>query len=277
MKIIENHDAQFMLLAGFIIAIGLVITTVILNSIMFERNIAVGAGNEPTKNDIINLIQITRDEVRAAYGNATNSSTSKTIQILNFNSQLQNFTDNLSTIYALQGEGVNMSLDKSNWNNSRYANFTDSGTANEATNWTVIESVKNVLKFELRNVSGSNFEVQVTNQTTGAFLWSMKLNGVNSIDIKNSSGYTNNYNVDFSYIDLLNVSWNNYKFVTNVGTNISNISFLNGQNAGGRYYVTGNTNYGKNFTRARDYVLNATVLLSTSKAVVNITIPVSVP
>ncbi|MCZ7362593.1 MAG: hypothetical protein O8C58_04555, partial [Candidatus Methanoperedens sp.] len=105
MKIIENHDAQFMLLAGFIIAIGLVITTVILNSIMFERNIAVGAGNEPTKNDIINLIQITRDEVRAAYGNATNSSTSKTIQILNFNSQLQNFTDNLSTIYALQGEG----------------------------------------------------------------------------------------------------------------------------------------------------------------------------
>lgn len=36
MGIIKNEDAQFMLLAGFIIAIGLVVTTVMLNNIIFE-------------------------------------------------------------------------------------------------------------------------------------------------------------------------------------------------------------------------------------------------
>ena len=46
MRLIENRDAQFMLLGGFIIAIGLVITTVILNSVIFEGNMAIGAGTQ---------------------------------------------------------------------------------------------------------------------------------------------------------------------------------------------------------------------------------------
>jgi hypothetical protein len=255
MRTIENHDAQFMLLAGFIIAIGLVITTVILNSIIFERNIAVGAGNDPTKNDIINLIQITRDEGRAAYANATISSTNKINMMVNFNNTLQNFNDNLSTTYALQGEGVNMTLDTSNWYNNQYPNFTDSGTANGAPNWTVIQ-----------NVTSSTVKVNITPYIIPPF----------TINFTNVYNKTNTWQINFTPPGHYIINFNNTQITKNI-TSPYTISFINGANAAGNYSIIGNTTNGRNFTRARDFILNETILLSTSKAVVNLTIPVSVP
>ncbi len=104
MDIIENRDAQFLLLAGFIIAVGLVITTMLLNSIAFEGNMAGEAGSDPVKYDIANLMQVTADEMRSANRSANGSSQ-------NFTEQMQNFNGNLSKMYALHGEGVNIS----NW------------------------------------------------------------------------------------------------------------------------------------------------------------------
>ncbi|MCZ7357455.1 MAG: hypothetical protein O8C66_08025 [Candidatus Methanoperedens sp.] len=272
MGIIENRDAQFMLLASFIIAIGLVITTVMLGSVIFEFNMAIGAGNEFSKNDMVNLMIVSKDGVRSAYRNATELGGNDSQ--MNFSNQIRNFSANLQKSYVLHGEIVNLSQDISNWNNSRLANFTDNGTASGATNWTIMESARGIYVFELRNVSGSYFEVNVSNQSTSVFLWSMKLNSPNNISIKNASGFVRYYGVNYSNISLLNGSYN---FTTNVGANITRITFLNGSNAGGRFKIIGNTSYGRNFTRARDYILNATVILSTSKIRANITIPISVP
>ncbi|MDO9098147.1 MAG: hypothetical protein Q7U60_08500, partial [Candidatus Methanoperedens sp.] len=143
MGIIENRDAQFMLLAGFIVAIGLVITTVMLSNIIFESNMAGEAGTDQLKYDIVNLMAISADEMRSAYNNSIALGGNDTQKISTFNRQTQNFSANLPKIYALHGEGVNVSWDTSNWNSSRYANFTDNGTADGASNWTVMESVKN--------------------------------------------------------------------------------------------------------------------------------------
>jgi hypothetical protein len=63
MGMIKNESAQFMLLAGFIISIGLVITTVMLNNIIFESNMAGEAGGDPIKYDIVNLMRIDRKSV----------------------------------------------------------------------------------------------------------------------------------------------------------------------------------------------------------------------
>lgn len=273
MGIIRDEDAQFMLLAGFIIAIGLVITTVMLNNIIFQSNMAGGAATDPLKYDTVNLMQISGDEMKSAYRNANASGGTDAQKISNFSNQTENFRGNLSKIYALHGEGVNVSWDTSNWNGV-YANFTDNGTASGATNWTVMESVKQISLFELRNVSGSKFEVSVSNQTTGVFLWSMKLTATNQINITNYTSGPFSYNVDYIYINLTNSSYNLSKII---GTNITKITFLNGSDAWGRFNITGNTSYGRNFTRARDYILNATVTLSTSRMRVNITLPVSVP
>lgn len=243
MGIIENRDAQFMLLAGFIVAIGLVITTVMLSNIIFESNMAGEAGSDPLKYDIVNLMAISADEMRSAYRNVTAPGQNTTLKFINFTNQMRNFNGNLSKIYALHGEGVNVSWDVSNWNNIRYANFTENGTANGATNWTVIESVKN-----------STITVNLTNP------------GTFKINVSNVSG---NY-------WLINLSGNFNASITNVTPPYS-IIFINGASSSGNYSITGNTTYGRNFTRARDYVLNATVEFYTSRMRASITIPISVP
>lgn len=245
MGLIGNRDAQFMLLAGFIIAIGLVITTVMLNSVIFEGNMAVGAGTEPSKNDIINLIQITNDETRAAYRNATNISVPTNLMVANFTRQTQNFSDNLSTIYALHGEGVNLSWNVSNWNNGIYPYFTDNGTANGAANWTVVQ-----------NVGSSNITVNVT---TGTF-------------IINITGATKSWNI------TLTGGYQTYNS-TNISSNVPppySIIFLNGASATGNYSING-TASGRAFIRARDYILYANETFSTSRVRADITIPISVP
>jgi len=274
MNLIENRSAQFMLLAGFIIATGLVITTVILNSLIFEVNTAVGAGSAPSKNEIVNLIQITEGEARNAYWRANKIGGNLESMIIRFNHQMETFNKNVSKIYALHGESVNISWDVNNWKNGYFAVFTENGSADGVQNWTLIESVKNISVFELRNVSGLNFEVNVSNQTTGEFLWSVKLDGIDSIKITNSSGMSASYTVDFTYINLLNTSYN---LIPSIGGNTSRIRFINGADASGRYNIIGNTTYGSDFIRARDYILNATVVFSTSRVYANITVPVSVP
>lgn len=277
MEIIENRSAQFMLLAGFIIAIGLVITTVVLNSIIFEINTATGTGSDPSKNEIINLMQITKDEIRSAYRYANLIGGTAESMDADFNKQMINFNRNLSKLYALHGENANINWNENNWINGRYANFTQDGTENGATSWIVMESVKNVTIFELKNVSGSNFEIKVSNQTTGAFLWSLRLDGNDNVSIKNSSSFIEYRDINFTYIDLLNTSWGSHQFSTNVGSNISKITFLNGSDASGKFKIAGNTTYRRDFIRARDYLFNATVTLSTSRIHASITIPVSVP
>ncbi len=283
---IENEDAQFMLLAGFIIAIGLVIATALLSNIIFESNMAGESGADPLKYDIANLVHIMADEMKSAYRNA--NGTNNITKINNFSREMQNFNANLSKMYAARGEGVNLNLNVSNWNNSRYPNFTENGMPGGAANWVVIENVQGYLSvFKLTNftpfttVSGQGFKVYVTDQTTGNFLWFMESPcGVNPLDyvgIKPRVGIELCFQVNPDDINLLTVGTTTaYKFNTSVTGYNYKIEFLNGNQASGTFYLNG-TASGKNFTRARDYVLNTTFTLSTSRMRANLTIPVPVP
>ncbi|MFZ3384654.1 MAG: hypothetical protein WA144_12080 [Candidatus Methanoperedens sp.] len=243
MGIIENERAQFMLLAGFIIAIGLVITTVMLNNIIFESNMAGEAGGDSIKYNVVNLMRISGDEMKSAYRNA--SEQNPAMKVSNFTRQMQNFNGNLSLIYALHGEVVNLSWDISNWNSTRYANFTENGTANGATTWTVIE-----------NVSSSSISMNVS-VTSGTF----------QILLKNASS---------SLINLTAGTHTGLIFANSTIADPYSISFINGSNAYGNYTIAGIAS-GKNFNRSRDYILNATIVFSSSDTLANITIPVSVP
>ncbi len=249
MGIIENRDAQFMLLAGFIVAIGLVITTVMLNNIIFESNMAGEAGSDPLKYDIVNLMAISANEMKSAYRNATALGGNDDRKINNFTNQTKNFRSNLSKIYALHGEGVNVSWDVSNWNNGPYANFTDNGTASGAANWTVIESVKN-----------STIIVNITSLTP-TFI----------INVSNATKY---WHINFTTTGIQTI--NNTQIKQNI-TSAYSIAFMNGNTTSGNYTISGNTTYGSDFIRARDYIFSVTVTFYTSRMRANITIPVSVP
>jgi hypothetical protein len=245
MGIIENERAQFMLLAGFIIAIGLVITTVMLNNIIFESNMAGEAGGDHIKYDLVNLMRISGDEIKSAYSNVTAPGQNVSLKYTNFTKQMQNFNGNLSQIYALHGEGINLSIDISNWNSTSYANFTENGTVSGISNWTLIE-----------NVSSSTISMNVI-VTSGTF----------QILLKNSSSKLINLTIG-AHTGLI--------FSNSTISDPYSISFINGSNAYGNYSIAGIA-FGKNFNRSRDYILNATIFFSTSDVRANITVPVSVP
>lgn len=269
MGLLKNQEAQLMLLAGFIIAIGVIVTSLMLNSIVFLSIVSVDTASG---NEIIDLLQISEDEIKSAYRDAIAPGRNDTLKFNNFSVRMKNFKGNLSMLYALHGEGIDMNWDVSNWSNNRYAMLTKNG-GEGAADWTLVESVKNLSVFELRNVSGTDLEVILTNQNTGAFLWSMKLENSSTVKINNSGGSAFYYTVDTS-ISLLNGS---YKLNENVGNNISRVAIKHGNDASGRFNITGTTSNGRNFTRARDYVLNATVAYSKSGVRANITSPVTVP
>lgn len=239
MRLIQNSDAQFMLLAGFIIAIGLVITTVMFSSVIFAENMAIGEGRDPSRNDIMNLISITKDETREAYNNSTASGGSNISKFNNFSKQMQNFNGNLSKIYAMRGEIVNVTWE--NWTNKGYANFSDNGTANGISNWTVIE-----------NVNKSNITVNVTSGTLYINLTNRTPEWQKEVNISNSPVYINTSNVSYKII------------------------FLNGANASGNFTITG-TASGKWFIRARDYIINTSITFTSNRVKADFRIPVSVP
>ncbi len=252
MGLIDNRDAQFMLLAGFIIAIGLVITTVMLNNIIYQGNMAGEAGSDPVKYDVVNLMAITADDTKSAYRNATNvSGVGLGNMIANFTNQTQNFNGNLSEIYALHGEGINVSWDVSNWRNNLSANFTKNGMpfgGATNSNWTVIQNVvSSNITVNVTLIGTPTFYINITNASTN---WTIPL--VVGTNYFNNDSISNNILPPYS------------------------INFFNGENSYGNYSING-TASGNAFIRARDYILNATVTLSTSKMSVNITIPVSVP
>ena len=274
MGFIDNRDAQFMLLAGFIIAVGLVITTVMINSIIFESNLAIDSVNDPSKTEIVNLMEITRDEVRSAYRNATNSSgVTVSNQTLFFNSQMQIFGANIPKIYAKYGEGVNVTYPVEGWNNTPYANFTKNGTSGGASNWTVVENVNNVTVFalELLNTNGV-FLINVTNSS--GRIWSMNISS-SQINVINKTGGVSSYGSESNIYIYTNST---YEFNDSTSGETYSIHFVNADSAWGRYKIQGqHATYNNQFTRERHYVLNATVALSTSRIRANITIPVTVP
>lgn len=274
MGLIEDNDAQFMLLAGFLIAIGLVITTVMLNSIIFEGNMAIGSITGDSKYEMVNLMQITTDEIRSAYRNSTEKDSNKTNSTRNFTRQVNNFSADLPKIYSMYGGGAKITYE--NWTNKGYANFTENGRPGGNNNWTVVEGVivKNLSVFNFTiNLTGSIFKIEAQN-SAGSPVWSIELNTTNYYNVTN---VTNSTSMLIPSDGVFNLTSPEYYF--NASTSSSSpvsIHIIYGRNAFGTYKIQGLAN-NRNFTRERDYVLNTSVALSTSKVKATISMPVSVP
>lgn len=244
-SIISNKNAQFMLLSSFIIAIGLVAITVMLNSIIFEGNKAIAAGSGTSKIDIANLIQTTRDEMRYAYKNSILLEEDGAIN--NFNLRMKELRNYLPVIYAIHGEGIDIAWE--DWTDKKYAYFTENGTADGIENWTIMKNIQNSkITIDIEDISDP-FSISIINKTK---VWQVDFTGIGSRIIDDNEIHDN---IESPY----------------------SISIVNGANAIGRYNITGNTAYNRNFIRARDYMLNTTIVFSNDKVRANITIPVTVP
>lgn len=274
MSLIEDHNAQFMLLAGFLIAIGLVITTVMLNSIIFEGNMAIESVTENSKYEMVNLMQITTDEIRSAYRNSTEKDGTVQNTTINFTKQVNNFSANLPKIYSMYGGGAKITYE--NWTNKGYANFTENGRPGGKNNWTVAEGV-NVTKLSVFNftinLTGSIFRIEARN-SAGSPVWSIELNTTNYYNVTNVTNSTFNTLPSDRRFNLTSPEYY-FKVSTSSSSPVS-IHIIYGSNAFGTYKIQGLAN-NRNFTHERHYVLNTSVAISTAKVKANISMPVSVP
>lgn len=277
MDLIEDNDAQFMLLAGFLIGIGLVITTVMLNSIMFEGNMAIESVTENSKYEMVNLMQITTDEIRSAYRNSTENGGNVTKTTRNFTNQVNNFTADLPKIYSMYGGGAKITFE--NWTNKGYANFTENGRPGGNSNWTLVENVNvlfvNVFNFSI-NLTGSIFKIEARN-STGYPVWSVVFNDT-KYNVSNATNPANYTIGDFSSGSDVNLSDSKYLFLNSASPSLNvSIHIIYGSNAFGTYRIQGLLANNRNFTRERHYVLNTSVAIYTAKVKSNISMPVSVP
>ncbi|MDO8726435.1 MAG: hypothetical protein Q7J35_10245 [Candidatus Methanoperedens sp.] len=276
MDLIEDNNAQFMLLAGFLIGIGLVITTVMLNSIMFEGNMAIESVTENSKYEMINLMQITTDEIRSAYRNSTEKGGTVQNATINFTQQVYNFSADLPKIYSMYGGGAKITFE--NWTNKGYANFTENGRPGGKDNWTIVENVNvnylSIFNFTI-NLTGLIFRIEARN-STGYPVWSVVFNET-KYNVSNAT-YPANYTIgDFTNGSKVNLSDSKYLFKNSVSSSPTvSIHIIYGSNAFGTYKIEGET-ITRHFTRERHYVLNTTIALSTAKVKANISMPVSVP
>jgi hypothetical protein len=276
MGLIEDHNAQFMLLAGFLIGIGLVITTVMLNSIIFEGNMAIESVTENSKYEMINLMQITTDEIRGAYRNATEKGGTVQNTTRNFTNQVNNFSANLPKIYSMFGGGTKITYE--NWTNKGYANFTENGRPGGKGNWTVVEGLNvnyvRVFNFTI-NLTGSIFKIEARN-STGYPVWSVLFNST-KYNVTNASNPANYSIGNFNNSNEINLTSPAFYFIlsTSSSPNVS-IHIIYGSNAFGTYKIQGET-IARNFSRERHYILNTSVAISTVKMKANISMPVSVP
>lgn len=277
MGLIEDRGAQFMLLAGFIIGIGLVITTVMLNSIMFEGNMAIESVTENSKYDMVNLMQITTDEIRSAYRNSTEKGGTVQNNTRNFTNQINNFSANLPKIYSMYGGGAKITYE--NWTNKGYANFTENGRPDGKNNWTVVEGLNvnyvRVFNFTI-NLTGHIFKIEARN-STGYPVWSVLFNST-KYNVTNASNPTNYSIGNFSNGTEINLTSPALYFVLSTSSYLQvSIHIIYGSNAFGKYKIQGLLANNRNFTRERHYILNTSVALSTRKVKTNISMPVSVP
>jgi hypothetical protein len=196
----SNDSGQMLLLAAFTIGFMVVVSTVMLNNIIYASNIASESNNDISYFEVSNIARMTDEATKAAYYNATTgSSFNHTV----FSRYLENYSHEVTILYAYKG--VSFSFTNSTLQD---AYFTKNGLSSGQENWTIIDNVNATDNFTME-VNTSNlgdisepFEVHALDQS-GSSIWFMKMyeeENNNSTIKANVPNQT--YDIDPSFIDI---------------------------------------------------------------------------
>lgn len=105
-NIISNKDGQLMLLTAFLIIIGVVFYTTILNSMVFSANMP-STGLEVSKQDIREFRQTTESEIRSA---ALKINMTNETQVVNFTDYINSYIESIKKLYSARGASVEIIL-----------------------------------------------------------------------------------------------------------------------------------------------------------------------
>ncbi|AKB85753.1 hypothetical protein [Methanococcoides methylutens] len=267
-----DDSAQLLLLAAFAIGFTLVISTIMLNNIIYASNMASESTSDLGNYEISNIAQMTDEATRAAYDHDN-----KTLS----DEYMDSYTTELSRLYASRGYSV--SFENSSLSNSY---FTENGLSNGNSDWIVVKNVNHTDYFaiDLTNTSklgnASNaFEVHAINQS-GTSIWFMKIyNDTTQINIS----VNNNTLGELPDPYMMNITGNAINNGDTFGFNFPPtnesymVKFVNSSNALGIYTITGQLADGSDFDLKRRKVINATMTIASTTNKLNVSIPVTVP
>ncbi|HIH43737.1 MAG TPA: hypothetical protein HA257_01225 [Candidatus Methanoperedenaceae archaeon] len=278
-----DDRGQLMLLAAFMVGFSLVVVTLMLNSILYSGNVAFESSTDPMRYDIQNIRDLGASELRYAYrsGNLTGS-------------YVQNLSRGMNTLFGTHGVSIQLV------NGTTFRpNLTQNGMPAGVANWTVVENVTTMTNFTLNldydrlaSSDADAFEVQSVNSSNASSVfWKMKVYYVNptlyvNITTQTSSIVNSSLSFPFFPFDLIQNRYGpspgNYfafNFTNAVSGKNYTIKFINGNKASGYYAfnLSGNYTYNRQFQLARDTMMNVTFDVFTSRARINLTVPVSIP
>ena len=280
-----NDSAQLILIAGFTIGLAIVVSTIMLNNIIFASNMASESSIDANRYYISNTRQMASDAFSGAYYNAIRNQSSLNETL--FNQYMSSYNRNAASVHALSGVSFNIN------NGTLYdAYFTENGLSDGEPDWVVMADINSTDSF-LINISNTSilgdatnaFTVQAIN-SSGDSVWSVRL--YNDSDYVNITAYDQNMSIldEFSSaVGFLNITNNliydgigfNFDFANHTTNETYKLKFLNGTKASGYFSISGNLTDGTSFSRTRYSMVNATVSTSSGNTRINISIPISIP
>lgn len=99
----ERENGQLLLISGFLIAIGLVTITLMLNNVIYTGNIAYAGMMDTSNNDVSQLSELTHREMNNAYRNASYYGPFDNVV---YNSYVDSYASALSKLYAYKGSSL---------------------------------------------------------------------------------------------------------------------------------------------------------------------------
>ncbi|KXS41221.1 hypothetical protein HWN40_00060 [Methanolobus zinderi] len=277
-----NEAGQIILIAGFIIGIGIVVLTIMLNNIVYASNTASESSIETNVFDYSNVVKTTTEAYEKAYVDARNGSS---IDGNKFNSYMTNYSERMVKSYSLSGFIFSLENDT-----LQDAYFTENGLADGNDDWVVIERVNNTDSFLLSIPNSSNlgnesnkFVIEINNQSSS--IWSATMfnsSGNINLTIYNSSSILKSENSSFSEINItgneIDGINSNLHFNSQTANQTYTIKFINGSQAMGTFMISGDLVNGDPFYIERVNVVNSTIKLNKNGHLeINTTIPVTLP
>ncbi len=279
-----NEAGQIILIAGFIIGIGIVVLTVMLNNIVYASNTASESSIETNVFDYSNVVKITTEAYEKAYVDARNGSS---IDGNKFNSYMANYSERMIKSYSLSGFIFSLENDT-----LQDAYFTENGLAGGNDDWTVFERINQTDYFLLGRLNASSlgnesnkFVIEVNNQS-GSTIWSAAFfnsSGNVNLTIYDSNSVLNTKNdtftdINITYNQIYNPNDFAFYFNSQTAGQTYSIKFINGSQATGTFMISGDLVNGDPFYIERVNVVNSTIKLNKNGHLeINTTIPVTLP
>ncbi|WP_340820198.1 hypothetical protein [Methanolobus sp. WCC4] len=279
-----DESGQIILISGFIIAIGIVVLTVMLNNIVYASNTASESSIETNVFDYSNVVDSTIEAHEKAYADSNYGANTTA-----FNAYMANYSEKMIKSYSLSG--FICTLDTGTLQNPY---FTENGLVDGNDNWIVVERINHTDRFNLFELNASTLgnessklTIEANNQS-GSRIWLASIfNSSGNVNVtvydnNNLPHYWNNsdtiYNLNITGNEINGNNSFEFYFNNQTANQIYSLTFMNGSDSMGTFRMEGGLRNGDSYYAERIHVVESTMKLNKNGHLeVNATIPITLP